>query len=198
MDNFHKENQENSSTRNVDAISIVDATIERVFTRENARYVTISHVTKDQYSAVRKNFITLAVGPDTLILNPLGNNLPFSFLRRHLIVDVDLSAAMTFSIPPQARAFRIIVSYRNWPSDSRLAKVLEVDINNRFLYTGNADDINSQIRFVINNSTQILDRRGRKIRLEDLKPDQVVRIAHATFMTNSIPPQTTAFRIQTI
>lgn len=197
MDTLNNPNQKNITTRNVDVISILDAIIERVFTSENSRYVTISYVTIDEYSVVHKNFITLVVSPDTLILNPFGESFPFNSLRRNLFVDVEISAAMTFSIPPQARAFKIIVSYKNWPFNSRLFRILKVDSINRFLYTGNADDIYSQMRFSTSISTQVLNRSGKIIRLEDLKPSQVARIAYATFMTASIPPQTTAFRIQT-
>lgn len=131
-----------------------------------------------------------------IIIDPFGQNSSFNTLRIGMIVDADYSAAMTFSIPPQARAFRIIVSYKNSSFNSKMDRVLAVDARNRFLYTGNADDINSQVRFVISNSTQILDRAGEKIRLNDLKPGQLVRIDYATFMTASIPPQTTAFRVQ--
>lgn len=186
----------NTTTSNDNVISILDATIERIFTSGNTRYVTISYITVDQNFMVHKNFITLVVGPDTIIRDPFGENFSFSDLRQGMIVDADLSSAMTKSIPPQSRAFRIIVSYKNWPFNGKMDRVLEVDVNNRFLYTGNAEDIYSQVRFVINNSTQILDREGKRIRLEDLRPGQLVRIAYATFMTASIPPQTTAFRVQ--
>ena len=48
------------------------------------------------------------------------------------------------------------------------------------------------------DSTIILDRRGNRIQLENLRPGQMVRIEHATFQTASIPPQTTAFRVQVL
>lgn len=198
MESLDNANEVSRDTGNVDVISILDATIERIFTNENSRYITISYITADQYSMIHKNFITLVVGPDTLILNPFGESVSFDSLRPKLFVDVDLSAAMTFSIPPQAKAFRIIVNYKNWPFNARIARVLRVDVDNKFLYTGNADNIYSQVRFVINDSTQILDSAGKKIKLEDLKPGQFVRLAYATFMTASIPPQTTAFRVQTL
>jgi hypothetical protein len=197
MDISDNSDPKNATARNIDAISILDATIERIFTSDNARYITISYVSVNEYSMVRRNYITLVVGPDTMILNPFGESFSFNSLRPKLFVDADFSPAMTFSIPPQAKAFKIIVSYKNWPFNSRLFRVMEVDVDNRLLYTGNADDIYSQVRFAINNSTQILDRTGKRIRLEDLKPGQVARIAYATFMTASIPPQTTAFRVQT-
>ncbi len=198
MESLDNPNEVSRDTGNVHVISILDATIERIFTSENSRYITISYITADQYSMIHKNFITLVVTPDTIILNPFGESVSVDSLRPNLFVDVDLSAAMTFSIPPQARAFKIIVNYKNWPYNSRKARVLNADVDNRFLYTGNADNIYTQIRFAINDSTQILDNTGKKIRLEDLKPGQLVRIAYATFMTASIPPQTTAFRVQTL
>lgn len=196
MDNSTLRHQENAANLNTKVNTVLDATIERIFSSENTRYVTISYRVVDQYFMVHKNFITLVVGPNTIINNQFGQNFSFNDLRLGMLIDADLSSAMTFSIPPQARAFRIIVSYKNWPFNSKMGRVLEVDAKNRFLYTGNANDINSQIRFVITNSTQILDRSGNRIRLEALKPGQLVRIAYATFMTMSIPPQTTAFRVQ--
>ena len=76
--------------------------------------------------------------------------------------------------------------------------VIEVDLANRFLYTGIPFDILSQMRFVVTDSTTIRDRRGRRIRLRDLRPGDFVRIEHANFMTMSIPPQTTAYDIQVL
>jgi hypothetical protein len=46
---------------------------------------------------------------------------------------------------------------------------------------------------VVDNSTEIFDRRGNRIRFRDLRPGQMVRVEHADFMTMSIPPQTTAY-----
>ncbi|KYH29148.1 MULTISPECIES: hypothetical protein [Clostridium] len=190
--------RKNPATLNIDTISILDATIERVFTSGNSRYITISYVFINEYSMVYKNYITLVVGPDTLILNPFGESFPFNSLRPKLFVDADFSRTMTFSIPPQARAFKIIVNYKNWPFNSRFFTLLDVDYNNRLIYTGMADDIYSQIKFTINDSTQILDNTAKIIKLEDLNPGEAVKIDYATFMTSSIPPQTTAFRIQTV
>lgn len=185
----------NAPYENDDVRTILDATIERIFTSENAIYVTVSYITVDPNFNVRKNLITLVVGPDTIILDPFGEKISFNVLRSGLIIYADFSAAMTYSIPPQARTFKIIVSYKNFPFNGKANRILEVDITNRYLYTGKADDILSQMRFVITDSTQILDRTGKIIRLEDLKPGQIVRIAYANFVTASIPPQTTAFRI---
>lgn len=63
------------------------------------------------------------------------------------------------------------------------------------LYTGNPNDINSQVRYVVSNST-FSDPSGRPITLSSLRPSQRVRITHATTQTASIPPQTIAFHVQ--
>lgn len=179
-------------------LTILDATIERIFTSGNTGYVLISYITVDPNFAVHKSFITLVVGPGTIILGPFGEKAPFSALRPGLMIYADFSAAMTYSIPPQARAFRIIISYKNLVFNGRMDRVLEVDVKNRILYTGRADDILSQMKFVITDSTQILDMEGKIIGLEDLKVGQLIRIAYANFATASIPPQTTAFRINVL
>lgn len=196
MDNSTLPNVANTTAANNNVVTTLDAVIERIYTSGNARYVTISFITVDSNFMVHKNLVTLVVGPNTIILDPFGQNSSFNDLRIGMIVDADYSSAMTFSIPPQSRAFRIIISYKNSPFNSKMDRVLSVDARNRFLYTGNANDINSQVRFVISNSTQILNRAGERIRLNDLKPGELVRIDYATFMTASIPPQTTAFRVQ--
>ncbi|ERI91384.1 hypothetical protein HMPREF1982_03343 [Clostridiales bacterium oral taxon 876 str. F0540] len=177
-------------------LTILDATIERIYTNEDIGYVLISYITANPNFEVRKDFITLVVGADTIILDPFGEKASFNALRPGLIIYADFSAAMTYSIPPQARAFKIVISYKNMVFNGRMDRILEVDAENRFLYTGRAEDMLSQVRFVITDSTQILDEEGKIIRLEDLSPGQLVRIAYATYMTASIPPQTTAFRVQ--
>lgn len=177
-------------------IHVLDAVIERIISSENIRHVVISYMIMDENFMIHKKYIALVIGPKTIIRDPYGDKFSFKDLSLGMIVDADFSSIMTKSIPPQSRAFKIIVSYKNWPFNVKIDKVLQIDIKNRFLYTGNSDDIYSQMRFVITNSTQILDKTGNKIKLEDLMPGQLVRIAYAVFMTLSIPPQTTAFRVQ--
>lgn len=181
---------------NKDVLTILDATIERIFPGDNVRYIMISYIIVDPNSNVHKNFITLVVGPNTTILDPFGEKISFNALRRGLIIYADFSAAMTYNILPQAMAFKIVISYKNTAFRGKMDRILEIDAENRFLYTGRADDMLSQVRFVITDSTQILDKDGKIIRLEDLRPGELIRIAYATFMTASIPPQTTAFRVQ--
>ncbi|MFL0247304.1 hypothetical protein [Candidatus Clostridium stratigraminis] len=198
MENLSISNKGNEALRNENVIRVRDSRITRIYTNEGVGYVTISYAAVGPNNMLHNYRVTLVIGPNTIILSPYGDNFSFNNLRVGMIVDADFSTKMTKSIPPQSEAFKIVVSYKNWPFNSKTDRVLEVDVNNRYLYTGFADDIYSQMRFLITNSTLILDRRGNRISLRDIRAGQMVRIDFATFMTLSFPPQTTAFFIQVL
>ncbi len=174
-----------------------DAVIENISMDNRTGFVTISYRDTNDY-CMNEQVVVLAVDRDTVIRDAFGNPMSFRDLRQGMTVDAEFSAMMTRSMPPQSRAYRITVVNRMEETNVTEGMVLDVDLNNRFLYTGNPYDIYSQIRFVITDSTVIRDRRGRQIRLRDLRIGDFVRVIHATFMTMSIPPQTTAFEVQVL
>jgi hypothetical protein len=178
-----------------EVIFVQDALIEEIIIDNRTGFVTISYGVMGDRCMVYMQLVTLVVDRDTVIRNQFGQDLSLRDLREGMIVDAEFSSAMTRSIPPQSRAFRITVIQNDSVSITE-DRVLSVDINNGFFYTGNAEDMLSQMRFVVNNETRIMDRRGNKIRLRDLRPGQLVRVEHANFQTMSIPPQTTAFNVQ--
>jgi hypothetical protein len=178
-----------------EVIFVQDALIEEIIIDNRTGFVTISYGVMGDRCMVYMQLVTLVVDRDTVIRNQFGQDLSLRDLREGMIVDVEFSSAMTRSIPPQSRAFRITV-IQNDSINITEDRVLSVDINNGFFYTGNAEDMLSQMRFVVNNETRIMDRRGNQIRLRDLRPGQLVRVEHANFQTMSIPPQTTAFNVQ--
>jgi len=200
MDNFYKnyeiEALRRRSRRN-DIIFADDAIIEEIFIDNRTGFVTISYGVMGEFCMVHMELVTLIVNQDTLIRDQFGQSMSLRDLREGMIVDAEFSSAMTRSIPPQARAYRITVINQQNPNITE-DFVVSVDTNNGFLYTGNANDIYSQMRFVITDSTMIMDRRGNRIRLRDLRPGQRVRVEHANFQTMSIPPQTTAFVVQVL
>ncbi|MDF2609760.1 MAG: hypothetical protein K0R92_1234 [Lachnospiraceae bacterium] len=180
------------------SIRVQDAIIEEINFIDRIGHVTISYGIPGDFNMIHMELVTLIVSQDTVIRNESGRSLSMRDLREGMLVDVVFSSAMTMSIPPQARAFRIIVKNSVHPFDVTVDNVLRVDTRNNFLYTGTLNDRASQIRFVITNATVILDRRGRRIDLRDLRVGETVRVEHANFMTRSIPPQTTAFRVQVL
>ncbi len=199
MDNFFiNDNIEAMIRRRDDVIFVQDAVIEEIATDNRTGYVTISYCVMGERCMVHMQTVKLVVGRDTVIRNKFGQNLSLRDLKEGMIVDAEFSSAMTRSIPPQARAFRITVIKQNDSVNITEDRVLSVEPNNGFFYTGNANDMLSQMRFVVNNETRIMDRRGNRIRLRDLRPGQMVRVEHANFQTMSIPPQTTAFNVQVL
>lgn len=186
------------------AINVEDAVIEEIFQDNNVSYVTISYGVLGDFNTINMELVRLVVDRNTIIRDRRGRRMRVRDLRVGNVVDASFSTAMTRSIPPQSRAFAITVirEYVNpiQPGFPNIVedRIMEVDRNNNFLITGNPFDMMSQMRFVVDNSTEIFDRRGNRIRLRDLRPGQMVRVEHADFMTMSIPPQTTAFRIWVI
>ena len=150
------------------------------------------------FNIIHMELVTLIVSNDTIIRDRSGRNLRLSDLREGMVIDTEFSSAMTFSVPPQARAYSITVVNRSKDSNITEGRVLTIDLRKGFLYTGNANNLSSQMRFVITKTTAILDRNGNRISLRDIRPGQRVRVEHATFQTPSIPPQTTAFVVQII
>lgn len=198
MEDFLISSQRNSWSSKDDVIRTRDSIIEEIRVDRNTGFVTISYGVMGDFNMIHMELVTLVVDNNTIIRDRSGRNLRLSDLREGMVVDAEFSSAMTFSIPPQARAYRITVINNNTAFNITEGRVLSIDFENGFLYTGNANDLLSQMRFVITNSTVILDRNGNRIRLRNIRPGQRVRIKHATFQTFSIPPQTTAFVVQII
>ena len=186
------------------AINVEDAVIEEIFQDNNVSYVTISYGVLGDFNTINMELVRLVVDRNTIIRDRRGRRMRVRDLRVGNVVDASFSTAMTRSIPPQSRAFAITVirEYVNpiQPGFPNIVedRIMEVDRNNNFLITGNPFDMMSQMRFVVDNSTEIFDRRGNRIRLRDLRPGQMCCVEHADFITMSIPPQTTAFRIWVI
>lgn len=182
---------------NQGAIRVQDALIEEILIDRGVGRVTISYGELGEFNIIHMNVVTLIVSRQTVIRDQFGQVLSLRDLSEGMTIDAVFSSAMTRSIPPQSQAFRITVK-DSMDSRVTVGRVLRVDLNNRFLYTGMAHDPLSQMRFVITRSTLILDRRGNRTNLRNIRRGQTVRVEHATFQTASIPPQTTAFRVQVL
>ncbi len=180
-------------------INVNDAVIEEIFHDNRTSFVTISYRVRD-FNIILTELVTLVVDRNTIIRNRQGRRISVRDLTVGNVVDASFSAVMTRSIPPQSRAFMITVVREeinplpNFPNVVE-DRIMEIDTRNNFLVTGNPNDIMSQMRFVVNNMTNIFNRRGDRISFRDLRPGQMIRVEHADFMTASIPPQTTALNI---
>lgn len=75
-------------------------------------------------------------------------------------------------------------------------RIIDVDRSNRSFTTISDTHLSSIIRFNVPMNALILNRNGRRINFSVLVPGLRVWVRHASFMTASIPPQTTAFEIK--
>lgn len=82
--------------------------------------------------------------------------------------------------------------------NSTVGRILNIDRANRSFTTMSDGNVNTLIRFNVSPDTQIFDLFGHPINFNGLSPGMRVRVCHASFMTRSIPPQTTAFVIQIV
>lgn len=180
--------------RNINTVEIQDALIEEISLGWDTGYILISYVETRDFTMT----IKLIVGQDTIIEDQSGQKMEFQDLKGGMRIDAVISAAMTASIPPQARVFHIVVLEEKKSYEVKEGRVAKVDVNNCFFIIGDKKDINRQIRFNVSNNTVFLDRRGNRIGLGNIRAGQMVRVHHALFMTFSIPPQTLAYRVQTI
>lgn len=194
---YNEASPQRLTIQNRNILHIDNALIEKVVTNNGpGGYILISYNVKDQNNQQHNNILRLNIARDTLIMNQFGEPLALSNLKKGMRIDADFSPAMTRSIPPQSRAFRIMIRAEEPSIKVTKDRVVSIDTENNFLYTGNPNDISDQIRFVITNATIILDQKGNRIRLNSIPPGQLIKIEHAVFQTTSIPPQTTAFRIK--
>lgn len=105
---------------------------------------------------------------------------------------------MTRSIPPQSNAFMIRIMQRQLPDSVTVGRIIDIDRQNRNFTTIGDNNRSSIIRFNVPEDARIFDIAGRPMNFSRLMPGMRVRVRHASFMTASIPPQTTASEIRVI
>ncbi len=81
-------------------------------------------------------------------------------------------------------------------NDVTVGVILEIDRPTRSFTTISNGNPFSIIRFNVQEDALIYDYSGRPISFNQLIPGMRVWVRHASFMTYSIPPQTTAFEIR--
>ncbi len=161
-------------------------------------FLVVSYAVRGANQTTSIETIRLNVNRNTVILNSFGRRTSLCRIRKGSWINAVFSSRMTKSIPPQSNALLILVRRpsQNLAPVVTTARVASVDPVGNFLYTGSPNQIDSQTRYVITNSTAIINSNGRQVGIRALRPGQMVRITHANFQTASIPPQTTAYHIQ--
>lgn len=79
-----------------------------------------------------------------------------------------------------------------------VGRIINIDSQARTISTISDRNPSSIIRFNVPANARIFDIFGRSMSFSRLQPGLRVRVRHASFMTPSIPPQTTAFEIRVV
>lgn len=178
-------------------IHVSNAVIQSITSENNTTFVTISYIERTNGQRA-ENIVRLVVGRHTSILDENGNFIRVNSLTSGMTVDTVFSSAMTRSIPPQANAFMIRIVARPIPDNITNGRILEINRENRSFTATSDGNFSSIIRFNVPTNALIFNRNQRPITFSQLLPGMRVRVRHASFMTASIPPQTTALEIQVL
>ena len=174
---------------------VSNAIIENISFDRNSGLITISYTNCPNCQTPNQQVVVI-INRNTIIQNEAGEPISFRELTTGMIINAVFSSAMTRSIPPQAQAFRIQVINRIPVYQTTTGRIVEINPQNQTITTMSGFNPSSRIRFNLSPDTVILNQRGRAIPFSRLIPGLRVRVQHASFMTASIPPQTTAFVIQ--
>lgn len=194
-------------------INITNGIIEDIDFVAPDTLATVSY-TDRRLGTQNRQRIRLVISKRTLIIDESGNEeIPARNLSVGMAIDAVVSSSVTRSIPPQANALVIQVMRRPnrpntpgrpggpgrpMPSDITIGRILDIDRERRRLTTISDGNLSSIISFNVPQNTVILSRNGIPINFDRLIPGLRVRVRHATFMTASIPPQTTAFEVRVL
>lgn len=136
---------------------ITNAFVEEVnaFSNTSTGYIIVSYAASPGQQSDNIQMLRLNINRNTVILDSSGQVISLSEIRPQTWINAVFSSAMTRSIPPQANAFLIMVQRRRPQIEiaTSIGRIASIDAANGFLYTGNPNDINSQVRYVVSNST---------------------------------------------
>lgn len=196
IDNFS--DNRGTITQNGNLMRVQNALVEEVSSAgDDTGYVLISYALPRRNGTTAIELLRLNVGRNTVITNRSGLPAGLYDIPAGSYIDAVFSPVMTRSMPPQSAAFLIVVRQQAQPPASITTdRVVSVDVRNNILTTGNPRDMNNQIRFIITDDTEIVNRNGSPITLRSIQRGDQVRITHSNAQTASIPPQTTAFRVE--
>lgn len=200
MDNF--ENNENlDAVAGVtvipvqDIIRVSNAVIQNISYDRDIAYVTIAYNECQRCNSPEK-LVTLIVSSRTILLDENGNMITPEELQTGMVVHATFSSNMTRSMPPQAQAYQIRIASRPEVGNVTIGRIINVDSRNQYFFTMSDGNPSTMIRFNVSPNTIVLDSVGRQISFSRLVPGLLVSVQHASFLTASIPPQTTAFVVQ--
>lgn len=79
-----------------------------------------------------------------------------------------------------------------------VGRIINIDRQNRSFTTISDGNLSSTVRFNVPMNARIIDSFGRSMNFSGLATGMRVQVRHTSFMTPSIPPQTTALVVRVL
>lgn len=168
--------------------------IEDIFTDRNSTLITVNYSNNSNNRRMPES-IRLAVGSNTAIIDEYGNFINPSDFKKGATINALYSNAMTRSMTPQSTAYFIQVISQPMNDTTTIGRIIAVNFGENNFTTISDNNLSSTIQFNVSENTRFFDMFGRPINFYDLLPGFRVSVRHASFMTSSIPPQTTAYEV---
>lgn len=186
-------------TEEVDVFWIENAIIDDIRLDGRIYYVTISYMEPNADSIQQIAILELIVSEQVTRLFDQERRpiLPID-LEIGMTIDALVGSRATNSLPPQTKAYQILVVAAPLSRTATTGSVLQTNVRNNFLLIAPEGDPGQVLRVNITSETVIVDVNSRSITLQDLTPGKIVWVEHEVFMTASIPPQTTGFLIRVL
>ena len=184
----------------INHITAENALIENINMRGRTGYITISYTVRERNRTKRIMLVSLVVTNSTKLTDQFGNPIRMGSFRIGMVVNASFSSIMTRSIPPQSRAFSITIIKEKSTSLIEVGKVISVDVfgDSGYILTGEPRNPSRQTRYIVGRNTKLVNKRGDRIRLREIRPGQIIRVEREPFQTLSIPPQTPVLTVQII
>ena len=174
-----------------------NGTIEDIFTDRNSTIISVNYNNNENNNNRRMtDTIRLVISRNTAIIDEFGNFITPSDLTKGSTINALYSNSMTRSNPPQATAYFIQVLNQPMSDTTTIGRIIAVNFGENNFTTISDNNLSSTIRFNVSDNTRFFDMFGRPINFYDLLPGFRVSVRHASFMTSSIPPQTTAYEVR--
>jgi hypothetical protein len=185
--------------QNGDVMLAQNVLVEEVYTPDSRTgYIKISYSIPGEREMVFTDLLQLNVGWNTILINQFNESISLCRILKGMTINAWFSTDIMESTPPQSNAYRIVAFLPAPNVRVIIDRITSIDTQNGFLYVGNPRNEVDQIRFVISDMTQILDKENNVIPLDALQAGEMVRVEYGDIVTASIPPQTPAFLVQAL
>lgn len=185
--------------QNGDVMQAQNVLVEEVYTPDSRTgYIKISYSIPGEREMVFTDLLQLNVGWNTILINQFNESISLCRILKGMTINAWFSTDIMESTPPQSNAYRIVAFLPAPNVRVIIDRITSIDTQNGFLYVGNPRNEVDQIRFVISDMTQILDKENNVIPLDALQAGEMVRVEYGDIVTASIPPQTPAFLVQAL